>query len=82
MRPPLQPVAPLPSPVPVGPWVVAAQATQIGPWTAYPTLVMLVAAAAAAPVWPWSRRWGWTIAGIFGVSAATAALFTGAWLLS
>lgn len=64
------------------PLVVAQQATEIGPWITYPTLVMLVAAVAAAPVWPWSRQWGWTIAGIFGVSAATAALFTGAWLLS
>lgn len=62
--------------------VLAQQAIEIGPWITYPTLVMLVAAAAAAPVWPWSKRWGWTVAGIFGVAAATAALFTGAWLLS
>ena len=64
--------------------LVAAQADPPGFawWVLVPTLVLLSVAVAAAPVWPWSRRWGWPIAGIFGVSAATAALFTVAWWFS
>lgn len=64
------------------PVLLAQSATPIGPWIIYPTLVMLVVAVAAAPVWPWSRNWGWPIAGMFGISAATAALFTVGWLFS
>lgn len=56
--------------------------TPVGPWIVLPTLVMLAAALAVAPVWPWSRRWGWPMAGMFGVTAATAALFSVAWLYS
>lgn len=59
-----------------------AGVTPVGPWIVYPTLVILVVAVAAAPIWPWSRRWGWQIAGIFGVAALTAAIFTVAWLFS
>jgi hypothetical protein len=71
----MSPFEPLASPV-----LVAAEATPVGVWIIYPTLVMLVVAVAVAPVWPWSRRWGWEIAGMFGVTAATAAVFTLAWL--
>lgn len=60
----------------------AQEATPVGPWIVLPTLVMLVAAVAAAPVWPWSRRWGWQVSGMFGVTAATAALFSVAWLFT
>ncbi|HKJ55230.1 MAG TPA: hypothetical protein VJ978_04520 [Nitriliruptoraceae bacterium] len=66
--------------------VVLAQATTeptpVGPWIVIPTLVMLAAAVAAAPIWPWSRQWGWPVAGMFGVTAATAAMFSVAWLYS
>ncbi len=60
----------------------AAEATPVGPWIILPTLVMLSAAVAVAPVWPWSRGWGWPMAGMFGVTAATAAMFTVAWLFT
>ena len=62
--------------------LLAQDATPVGPWIVLPTLVMLAAAAAVAPVWPWSRRWGWQMAGMFGVTAATAALFSVAWLFT
>lgn len=51
-------------------------------WVLAPTLVMLIVALAAAPLWPWSREWGWPLAGIFAVAAGTAALFTVAWWFS
>jgi len=60
----------------------AAEPTPVGPWIVLPTLVMLAAAVAVAPVWPWSRQWGWPMAGMFGVTAATAALFSVAWLFT
>lgn len=60
----------------------AAEAPSGGLWVLAPTLVMLAAAVAAAPVWPWSRQWGWPVAGIFAVAAGTAALFTTAWWFS
>ncbi len=65
--------------------VVAAAATDAtggGWWVLVPTLVMLSVAVAAAPLWPWSRQWGWPVAGIFAVAAGTAALFTTAWWFS
>lgn len=62
--------------------LLAQEVTPVGPWIVLPTLVMLAAAAAVAPVWPWSRRWGWQMAGMFGVTAATAALFSVAWLFT
>lgn len=51
-------------------------------WVLVPTLVLLSVAVAAAPIWPWSRRWGWPVAAIFGVSAGTAAIFTVGWWFS
>lgn len=51
-------------------------------WLLVPTLVLLSVAVVAAPIWPWSRQWGWPVAGIFGVSAGTAALFTIGWWFS
>lgn len=64
-------------------WVVVIAATQqVGIWIIFPTLVMLVAAVAAAPLWPWSRGWGWPISGMFGVAAMVAAVFTIGWLFS
>lgn len=41
-----------------------------------PTIVVLVAFVLAAPIWPWSRGWGWTPAGMVGVTLATILLFT------
>lgn len=51
-------------------------------WVLAPTLVIGSVALAAAPIWPYSRGWGWPLAGIFGVAAGTAALFTLAWWFS
>lgn len=62
--------------------LLAQATTPIGPWIVYPTLVMLAATIAAAPLWPWSRNWGWTVAGVFGMTAGVAALFTVAWWFS
>lgn len=62
--------------------VAETSATPVGIWIVVPTLVMLAAAIAVAPVWPWSRQWGWPMAGIFGVTALTAAMFSVAWLFS
>lgn len=66
------------------PHLAAAAAETSGvPWfVVVPTLVMLSVAVAAAPLWSWSRQWSWNVAGIFGVAAGTAALFTIAWWFS
>lgn len=61
---------------------VETQAAPVEPWILAPTLVMLTAAIAVAPVWPWSKQWGWPIAGMFGITALTAAMFSVAWLFS
>lgn len=53
----------------MGPGTVAASLNQ---------LVLLVAGALtvlAAPLWPWSRGWGWAPAGMLAVGTATMALF-------
>ncbi len=41
-----------------------------------PSIAVLVALLLAAPLWPWSRGWGWTPAGMVGVTLATIVLFT------
>jgi uncharacterized membrane protein len=41
-----------------------------------PTLVVLVALVAVLPVWPHSRGWGWTVAGMVGMTLGTIVLFT------
>ncbi len=37
--------------------------------------VLAVLLAAAVPVWPWSRGWGWAPAGMLAMGLATMALF-------
>lgn len=59
-----------------------ATRTPIGWWVAAPALVVLGLVLVVAPIWPWTKDWGWTIAGIVGVTVATIAMFTTAWLLS
>lgn len=51
-------------------------------WVATPAVVVLLVVLAVAPIWPWTRGWGWTPAGIVGVTVVTIGLFTTAWLLS
>ena len=41
-----------------------------------PSIVVLVALVLAAPLWSWSRGWGWTPAAMVGVTLATIVLFT------
>ena len=41
-----------------------------------PTLVVALMLALVAPVWPWSRGWGWVPAAMVGVTLATIILFT------
>ncbi len=41
-----------------------------------PSLVVLVLLVLVAPVWPWSRGWGWVPAGMVGVTLGTILLFT------
>ncbi len=41
-----------------------------------PTLVVLIALLLVAPLWRWSRGWGWTLAGMVGVTLVSIVLFT------
>ena len=60
----------------------AAEAAGDGvPWYAFvPALVMLVLVVVTMPVWPWSRQWGWPIAGMSATGLFVVGLFTLAWL--
>jgi hypothetical protein len=40
-----------------------------------PLFLLGLLTVAVAPLWPWSRGWGWAIAGILGMGLATYALF-------
>lgn len=51
-------------------------------WVLAPSLVMLGFVLLTAPLWPWSKGWGWAPAGMSAVGLLVAALFTGAWILS
>ena len=51
-------------------------------WVLVPSLVMLAFVLMTAPLWPWSKGWGWAPAGMSAVGLLVAALFTGAWILS
>lgn len=39
-------------------------------------IAVVVALVLVAPVWRWSRGWGWVPAGMIAVTAATILLFT------
>lgn len=41
-----------------------------------PTLVVLATLVLVAPLWPWSRGWGWTPVGMVAVTLATIVVFT------
>jgi len=41
-----------------------------------PTIAVLITLVLVAPLWPWSRGWGWTPAGMVTVTLATIVLFT------
>ena len=40
-----------------------------------PLILLALLMVAAAPLWPWSRGWGWPIAGMLAMGLATYALF-------
>ena len=40
-----------------------------------PTVLLGLLTLAAAPLWPWSRGWGWAPAGILAMGFATYLLF-------
>ena len=53
------------------------------PWFVFvPSLVMLGFVVLTAPIWPYSRQWGWAVAGMAGVGLFVTALFSVAWLAS
>lgn len=53
------------------------------PWFVFvPSLVMLTFVVLTAPIWPYSRQWGWAVAGMAGVGLFVAALFSVTWLVS
>lgn len=61
----------------------SAQAAGGAPWFVFvPALVLLAFVVATAPVWPYSRGWGWSVAGMSAVAMAVAVLFSVAWLAS
>ena len=41
-----------------------------------PTLVLGMLVVAAAPLWPWSRGWGWAPAGMLAMGLTTLVLFS------
>lgn len=41
-----------------------------------PTFAILVIMLLVAPIWPYSRGWGWTWFGILALGAGSAVLFT------
>lgn len=51
-------------------------------WVLAPSLVMLAFVVVTAPIWPYSRGWGWTVAGMSGVGLFVAVLFSLAWVAS
>lgn len=40
-----------------------------------PLILLGLVTLAAAPLWPWSRGWGWAPAGILAMGLGTFALF-------
>ena len=59
----------------------AAESTDGVPWYALvPGTVMLVLVVLTMPLWPWSRGWGWNIAGMSATGLFVVGLFTLTWL--
>lgn len=51
-------------------------------WVFAPSLVMLAFVVVTAPIWRYSRDWGWSVAGMAGVGLFVALLFSLAWIAS
>jgi hypothetical protein len=62
--------------------LLAQQATPVSWWVLTPTVVILVLFVLTLPMWPWSRGWGWTIAGMSAIATVVVVAFTIAWLFS
>ncbi|MFP4234747.1 MAG: DUF3309 family protein [Nitriliruptoraceae bacterium] len=41
-----------------------------------PTVLLALLVVAVMPIWPYSRGWGWPMAGILGMGLATMVLFS------
>ncbi|MCA1784126.1 MAG: DUF3309 domain-containing protein [Intrasporangiaceae bacterium] len=41
-----------------------------------PMVLIALLVVAAAPVWPWSRGWGWAPAGMLAMGLATMVVFS------
>ncbi len=41
-----------------------------------PAIIVAALVVAAAPLWPWSRGWGWAPAGILAMGLATIVVFS------
>lgn len=60
-----------------------AQATSPIPlWVLAPSAVMLAFVILTAPIWPYSRGWGWSVAGMAAIGLGVAVMFSLAWVLS
>lgn len=60
-----------------------AQASEPIPlWAMVPSAVMLAFVVVTAPIWPYSRGWGWSVAGMAAVGLGVAIMFSLAWVLS
>jgi hypothetical protein len=51
-------------------------------WVLAPSAVMLTFVVLTAPIWPYSRGWGWSIAGMSAIGLGVAVMFSLAWVLS
>ncbi len=60
----------------------SVERTPLGWWVAPPFLVLFVVVLLVSPIWPYSKNWGWTLAGIFGMTLGTIAMFTAGWIVS
>jgi hypothetical protein len=62
--------------------LLAQAADPIPLWVVAPSAVMLAFVVLTAPIWPYSRGWGWSVAGMAAVGLGVAIMFSLAWILS
>jgi hypothetical protein len=62
--------------------LLAQAAGPIPLWVVAPSAVMLAFVILTAPIWPYSRGWGWSVAGMSAIGLGVAVMFSLAWVLS